>query len=422
MDNQNRKRKEYPDHKKIITGLAITVVLTLVDVYLSVMTADFNLAHLFAFIENEHLRIAVLALFQMALLGSSYGIVYFAISLVYKFFWKIKNSRLYLRGAWLHIHDKEDAKIGVVDIGQDFYDLTVTATNIKPRSNAPSEKQTTWYYIATAFSPNGSIEDKLVGCYLAHRKGERNKYGVHLFTSSSGSPYPTALEGNFGDIFKAEDKNVTNGRDRTGKLYLFRMPKCIKKYIKYVDADSFDDLRLSNILDTKNLPEPRVTLLDRLLGRKPERIEDTEFCKKLREVLEKNECHKQYRTVREHLAADPSSGLCEEALEDCIAKILCKAILCDEDIAMQERENLNYILGTHWDDHYIHRIFRSLSYPGSDEQCLDELIDSLKAKDYTLWDELRVLVLKATKCVIHSDGIVNTEEAECRRMIAELFR
>jgi len=86
MDNQNRKRKEYPDHKKIITGLAITVVLTLVDVYLSVMTADFNLAHLFAFIENEHLRIAVLALFQMALLGSSYGIVYFAISLVYKIY------------------------------------------------------------------------------------------------------------------------------------------------------------------------------------------------------------------------------------------------------------------------------------------------------------------------------------------------
>ncbi|MBE6590607.1 MAG: hypothetical protein E7646_01030 [Ruminococcaceae bacterium] len=414
------KKGEKPDHKKIITGLAIGAVLTMVEVYLSNISGGKSallwLADLiFGSIRDEGVINLILTVEEIAFLGLSYGVIYYLIYFPYKLIWKLKNKEHYLKGAWLHIHDKEDPKIGVVDIDQEFYDLSVSAKNIRPGSRNHTENQTTWYYIAADFEPEGSMEDKLVGCYLAHRDGERNKYGVHLFkdVKKNEKGYVNHLEGNFGDTFRNEDIRNANGIDRTGKLYLFKMPDCIKKYIEYKNSDSFNKVKLSCIIDDVNSLDDTA---------KAEEIKNTDFYKTLKKVIQKNNCRKKHRLLTENLDRLDNREVNTQTVDRCLAMILCKVSLCDESLHKNELDNLNHILGTYWNEDYIREVSRSVRYPSCDELGVEEFLSSFKSFNTALWEDLKELVICATKCIIQSDDRRSTEETKCQQMIENLFK
>lgn len=426
------------NHKKNISHLAVVFVLLLVDIYLSALSKDFNLLNHLTFIENETLRVVALGGIQMVLFGSSYAIVYFVFLTAYSFWWKLKNKEYYLKGAWLHIHDKEDVKIGVVDIEQEFFDLSVNAINIAPRSIDPKKNQTTWHYIATDFHPEGSMEDRLVGCYLAHRMGERNKYGVHMFSDIPSDRFPTALKGNFGDIFKIEDKKEATGLDRTGTLYMFKMPGCIKRFIGYKNRFSFDANRLSDIIQYVNTSSETVaaaeeqkktsfidTVREKRVEKNKRRIKQTEFYKKLVEVLDKNDFQKQYRLICEHIAKNSvfaANKVTQSAIDDALAEILCISILADHQISSKERQIINYFFGTSWDNHYIRMIrfgIENSSVSGTEK--IQKFVSKVKNIDEDLLNMFYDLVIFAINCVIHSDGIVTDKEVECQTLIKDIF-
>ena len=266
------------DHRKNVAMITIGLILFLVDAYIALISNS-RLYNMLSFIQNEFAREAAMWIIQFLFLSFIATVVNTAVNLVYKFFWFIKNRSMYYDGMWLNIHNKGNVKIGVVSIKQDFAELQVSGTNIPMQAGTTEPRRTSWYYIGSMLSPHGDLQDELVGCYIANRAGEKNKYGVHIFdkvTLSNGKPI--VLKGEFGDILRKDQVDI-NSSDMTGEIYLYRMPDCIKKYIHCRGRNdrNFDYYKLSHLVElVKTDTETSQKLL--------REIRDTAFFKKLEEL------------------------------------------------------------------------------------------------------------------------------------------
>lgn len=271
------------DHKKNIALITIGLVLFFVDAYIALISTS-RLYELLNFIPNELAREAALWIIQFVFLSVIAEAANIAVNIVYKFIWLMKNRSIYYDGMWLNIHKKGNIKIGVVSIKQSYSELEVTGTNIPIQTGSAEPQRTTWYYIGSMLTPPGDMQDELIGCYIANRSREMNKYGVHIFdkvTLSGGKP--SILKGEFGDILRKNQTHIDSS-DMTGEIYLYRLPNCIKKYIncKGNNDRNFDYHKLSNLVElVKTDTETKSELL--------QKIRDTDFYKKLEALVAERE-------------------------------------------------------------------------------------------------------------------------------------
>mgnify|MGYP003423339491 FL=1 len=268
------------DHKKQIALTTTGLLLLFMDAYMALLSNS-GLYDFFGFIQNELARNTAVWIVQYLFMGFSAAAVYAAVAFVYTWTWRIKNKKIWYDGLWLHIHDKGNVRIGVVAIEQNFYDLQISGTNVSVNTEATEIKKTAWYYIGSMIEPSGAMQDELVGCYMANRTGEKNKYGVHIFDRVERSAgKPEHICGEFGDILRDVDNTSFEISDKMGRIHMYRMPKCIRDYIKCKghDEKNFDYGRLSNILQ----------LSEQTSDYDPKKIAEirkTEFFKKLDSIM-----------------------------------------------------------------------------------------------------------------------------------------
>lgn len=267
------------DHEKNIALTTIALLLFFVDAYMALISNS-GLYDMLNFIQNDLARDAALWIIQYLFMGFSATVVYAAVNFVYKFIWRKKNKKYWYDGMWLHIHEKGTVRIGVVSIRQNFLDLQVSGMNVSVNTDITELKKTAWYHIGCMIEPSGAMQDELVGCYMANRTGEKNKYGVHIFDRvERPNGKPVLLSGEFGDILRDVSNADFKVSDKMGRIYMFKMPKCISSYIKCkgYDEKNFDYGRLSNIL---NMDPPASKAEEKLHAE----IRQTEFYKKLSSI------------------------------------------------------------------------------------------------------------------------------------------
>lgn len=401
------KGKDKPNYVKQITIWALTVTFIAVDVYISLMSIGYNLFDLIAFTDNEIVNTALLVILQAFLLGGAFAAFYFAVYGIYLFLWKRKYKRLWFSGVWLHIHDKKDPKIGIVKIKQSFFDLEVSAVNIKPLSTMPRKQQTDWYYIGTECEPNGTQGDTLVCCYMAQRKNEKNKYGMHIFQdveyTKRGFPY--VLVGEFGDVFKEEYGRNADSVDKTGKLYFFKLPRSIKKQIFKGRKDIYTlDFNLLSYI-TEN-PDPK--------------IQKEEFVQKLSYVLSKRDARRLEDKIKS--ACEKYAPQIKAEIDAWLAKMLCGAVLCDRKIVIRELDFLNEFFGTDWSEEFIIDIFTG--YGVNEAEQLKEIkafLGTLMDANMKLFYDLQELVCSSSAFVATLDGRFTANERKYISSLNGLF-
>ncbi len=268
------------DHKKNIALTTIALLLFFMDAYMALI-ADSGLYDRLGFIQNDLARDAAVWIVQYLFMGFSATVVYAIVNYSYTLIWRLKNRKNWYDGLWLHIHDKGNVRIGVVSIQQDFQELQVSGMNVSVNTDAAELKKTAWYYIGSVIEPSGAMQDELVGCYMANRTGERNKYGVHIFDRvERPNGMPEHMCGEFGDILRDVSDTSFEISDKMGRIHMYRMPKCISAYIKCKghDEKNFDYGKLSNILQLPEQPSgPDAKIIAE--------IRNTEFFKKLNSIM-----------------------------------------------------------------------------------------------------------------------------------------
>lgn len=139
--------------------------------------------------------------------------------------WKTKNKDIWIKGTWLHVHDKKDVRIGDVLIEQDLYTISVDGNNLAlPKANNISEisnkllDYSDWYY-TMAKIVNNENENTLYGYYTSVH-GKKRKKGMHALTFGYMNDYPIFLSGTFNDVVEESGQEISKA---LGELRLYKL-------------------------------------------------------------------------------------------------------------------------------------------------------------------------------------------------------
>lgn len=184
--------------------------------------------------------------------------------------WAKNNKEMLLQGKWLHIHDKDNVRIGVVDIDQNFTQLKVKAFNINPLDPKISDKgRTKWSYITSKLYPRELTGIEFFGSYAARKADGTINQGVHIFHTmdvSSETGIPMYLNGHFCDSFRVSEQVVDDINNRKGEIHLFRMTPALEDLI-FIE-NGVDYARLGNILKETSLEdEPFYRMLSKVVAK-----------------------------------------------------------------------------------------------------------------------------------------------------------
>ena len=221
-------------YHEMMTGTA-TAFLTLVDLYCILFN---NTVEEFFWGKIESIMVRKILQFVLYFLVFNllYRIVLRGVCTYMEQRWIRHHKDLWIRGKWLHIHEKADGsiRIGVVTIQQNFYEIKVDAKNM----SYPEEKgsvNTNWeYHSAKLSEERGSYN--VIGCYEAIKDGiDQGNQGIHALKirNRDGKGYPRELSGKFSDTFRKEKtggKSVDLG-DHCGKLTLFWMTEKVENIV-----------------------------------------------------------------------------------------------------------------------------------------------------------------------------------------------
>ncbi len=380
------KGKSISEYRNEITLTTFAIVLVFLDIYLSLLADAELLAKLLAFITVDWLKDVVLWLMQFVVMGSFSAAVYKTVEWTVALRWQRSHKEIWYDGVWLHIHEKENVRVGFVDIKQNFYELDITGENYDIEQNAGVGGGTTWHYIGSEF-PADENGNALVSCYTALRKGQIKKYGLHMLEKkkTTANGMPEILKGSFGDALKIEDAKGITVSDRTGSLYLYRVTKenrhIFEKYLK-------DRSRIPEIL---NDPDAA----------------GTDFIRDLKDVIKRSKFNSQFGNVNRELKrlnSQPITGISEEDMEEMLKKIMCKVVICDRHKALEELQYINKSLGTHWKLQEVHNIFDGIESDKDFAQKMEEFLDKLRQHN-TLYNAFKSLVRIACAGIADADGV-----------------
>lgn len=143
--------------------------------------------------------------------------------------WQEVNKDIWIKGTWLHIHDKPNVRVGDVLIKQDFYTISVDGHNLAlPKVDNVSQitidslDESDWNYsMAKIVDDEG--ENTLHGYYTSLH-GSKKKTGMHTLTFTSVKDFPIFMTGTFGDVVEEDGQEVKNA---LGQLRLHKLvPEC----------------------------------------------------------------------------------------------------------------------------------------------------------------------------------------------------
>lgn len=247
MDKISKNEDIYKNIFITVSG----VFLALVQIYLILIFNGFDLFG-FSMIENAIIRIFCQVLIQIIIFSILYIILYNIVYRAKTALWIKHNKDLWVQGIWLHIHIKNNIRIGFVDIKQNFYEVIAKGHNIDPISAEDEEHITNWSYLMGQVANNKTARD-FIGYYKAHKQDKDiSNDGMHALTViEKNDGFPCIMRGNFYDTFKITDDSIDRilANEHSGLLLFF---KPSKRCLEFLNAEN------SILENLRKLPnEPR---------------------------------------------------------------------------------------------------------------------------------------------------------------------
>jgi len=192
----------------------------------------------FSFIRNPVTRLLIQALIQVV---ASIGVHILILLCVRKYKqnkWIKEHKHKYLQGEWLHIHDKDNVRIGMVTIKQSYDNIQVTdGYNVSPCNVGIKEKPLSkWSYCCAELYPSqlAGAGVEFLGCYVSSKPDSSFVLGVHNIDSidHNDEGFPYIMSGQFLDTLKRQGNETIDIQDKAGAIYFFKMTPAIKKYLQ----------------------------------------------------------------------------------------------------------------------------------------------------------------------------------------------
>ncbi len=203
---------------------------------------------------NEIISGAYDLLFENVILA----LLFFVLLVILRFYnqkmWIAKNKRIWVKGLWLHIHEKSDSsiRVGYVKITQSFDNINAEAFNYDAKEITNPGKRTTWEYY------NARIDQEyLRGFYHSVKADQSTNSGMHnLKIVKRIFDYPVELQGHFGDHYILDSTkllDINDHKQHCGLLTFFRMTKKQEDFLienGEITAEKFEEMIKS--LDFEN--------------------------------------------------------------------------------------------------------------------------------------------------------------------------
>lgn len=201
----------------------ITLVTNQIDIF-GFLTLDDSITGIFCKIFIEIIIFGILDLLI-------FNIVHYLMGVI----WIKSHKDIWVQGLWLHIHVKNNIRVGYVNIKQDFYEINAQGENISPISEDNGDYITSWSYSMGRVADDNTVRD-FIGYYKAHKqqRGISND-GMHALTIERDmNNIPCVMRGNFFDTFKITDMSIDRitAEEHSGTLTLFRPSKKCLKFLK----------------------------------------------------------------------------------------------------------------------------------------------------------------------------------------------
>lgn len=222
-------------HYKNISNISVTTLILILQAYLMLILSGIDLFN-FSSVSNTFARYSIQVLVQLLLFTFIYSIVYFTVKKIYCVNWIKSHKNIWLKGIWLHIHVKNDIRVGTVDIEQNFYTIKATARNVYPGGLGKPQRETTWNYLLSKVFDDESVRD-FVGYYKAEDiTSQSSKDGVHVLHIENKSRdkktgYANYMVGTFRDTVKISKNEIQDSDSHAGQLYFFRLSDKCREYL-----------------------------------------------------------------------------------------------------------------------------------------------------------------------------------------------
>ena len=188
----------------------------------------------FAWVESRALSIILQIVTQVIGFAGINVFIFWCVFKIKERQWIKDNRQKMLQGRWLHIHDKDNVRIGVVTVHQRFSAVDVRAFNIAPKAPGISDSgRTKWEYLNARIYPPELSGIEFFGCYVSRKKDGTINQGVHIFDTVDvdADGYPTRMMGSFCDTFRVAEEKVMDIRDRKGQIVMYKMTPALEKAI-----------------------------------------------------------------------------------------------------------------------------------------------------------------------------------------------
>lgn len=230
MDNIVKNEEIY----KSIIFTTSAIFLALVQVYIILLSSGIDIFE-FSMIKSMVIRIICKIIVQIIVFGIIYMIVYFIIYRIKTVYWINRHKDLYVKGRWLHIHIKNNVRIGYVDISQNFYEVIARGYNIDLLCQNGENHMTNWVYLMGQVDNDKTARD-FIGYYKAHKQEEDiTNDGMHALTvTEKREGFPYVMRGNFYDTFKITNESINRilVNEHSGILIFFKPSSACIKYLQ----------------------------------------------------------------------------------------------------------------------------------------------------------------------------------------------
>lgn len=242
MDNIGSTNKEY---KNIIT-ISVSFFLVVIQAYLMMIFCGIDIFN-FNMVENLVLKYILQVIIQLLMFAGLFSVIYFCVKALYCRHWIKNHKNIWVKGLWLHIHLKNEPRIGIVDLKQNFYTISASGRNIYPDGIDKPQRVTTWYYKLGKVNDDREKNADLIGYYRAGKEaGISSKDGIHILNIDNNyrKQLSYSMVGNFRDTVNAEGGPID---EHSGKLYLFRLSNEMLKAVTDEESGRIDDEKLARL-------------------------------------------------------------------------------------------------------------------------------------------------------------------------------
>ncbi len=317
-----------------LNGFAVAITLCLIEIYTEGGWSIVNRLESFGISVSESMENTLDGFINWFCFGVMFFILKALIVKGFELLWNRCHLGIYIEGQWFAVHEKELVRIGIADIKQDFYDISVKAFNVDTNEEH-SQRKTNWRYIGTAFKPDENADIKFMGCYFAQRKDEAPKQGIHMISEVEfDGKKIIKMSGQFGDVLRMENgQPPQDANDKTGKIHMYKISDNLRKYLEFESIDKLNEKKLRMILASED-----------------ESVMQETFVKDLRKMFYRSEIRRKWGNIQKaHFNNERNARVAESDAERAMITALIYLVFADGEIDENELKNLANITGMRWD-------------------------------------------------------------------------